>query len=139
MDYSPYLPGSLEMAAVSCTVQTGFPSPADDHVSKRIDVLEHLVKHPQATFQMRVSGDSMRDAHIFDGDMLIIDPAITARHGHVVVAVIDNEFTVKFYWERAGRVKLKAANPIYPDYVPKDGQTISVWGVVLASITKMRV
>ncbi|KQW70068.1 repressor [Methylibium sp. Root1272] len=135
--YSTHLPGSLRAQAVHGSVQAGFASPAEDHAAKRIDVLEHLVKHPQATFQMKVRGESMRDAGIADGDMLIVDRAIPPRSGHVVVAVVDSEFTVKTYWKRAGRVKLKAANPTYPDIEPKDGQTVEVWGVVVATIKRM--
>lgn len=92
------------------SVQAGFPSPAEDHAGKRIDVLEHLVKHPQATFQMRVRGESMREAGIFDGDVVLVDRAITPRTGQIVVAVVDGEFTIKQLWQRAGRMKLKAAN-----------------------------
>jgi DNA polymerase V len=131
---SPYIPGSLTVYRVLFNIPAGFPSPADDHSTRRIDVLEHLVQHPQATFQFRVRGESMRDAGIGDGDMLIVDRAIAPRSGHVVVAVIDNDFTVKTYWERAGRVRLKASNPTFPDIVPKDGQTVEVWGVAIACI-----
>jgi DNA polymerase V len=94
------------------------------------------VTHPQATFLLRVSGESMRDAGIFDGDMLVVNKAIKPRHGHVVVAVVDGEFTVKHLYQRAGRVKLKAANVTFPDITPKDGQTLEVWGVVTASIKR---
>ena len=66
----------------------------------------------------------MQDAGIGDGDMLVIDRAIKPRHGHVVVAVVDGEYTVKYLHHRAGRVRLKAANPTFPDIIPKDGQTI---------------
>lgn len=94
------------------------------------------LSHPQATFLMRVSGTSMQDAGIGDGDMLVIDRAIKPRHGHVVVAVVDGEYTVKYLHHRAGRVRLKAANPTFPDIIPKDGQTIEVWGVVTSCIKR---
>ncbi len=119
-------------------VQAGFPSPAEDHGGKRIDVLEHLVKHPQATYQMNVQGESMREAGIFHGDVVLIDKAISPRNGQIVVAIVDGEFTVKKLWMRAGRLKLMAANPTFPDIVPKDGQEVSIWGVVVASITVHR-
>lgn len=76
----------------------------------------------------------MREAGIFDGDTLVVDRAIKPRHGHIVVAVVEGEFTVKQLHDRAGRIKLKPANPTYPDIVPRDGQTVEVWGVVTASI-----
>jgi DNA polymerase V len=68
--------------------------------------------------------------------MLVVNKAIKPRHGHVVVAVVDGEFTVKHLYQRAGRVKLKAANVTFPDITPKDGQTLEVWGVVTASIKR---
>jgi DNA polymerase V len=117
-------------------VQAGFPSPAEDFAVKRIDLTEVLVTHPQATFLLRVSGESMKDAGIFDGDMLVVDKAIKPRHGHIVVAVVDGEFTVKYLYQRAGRVKLKPANVTYPEITPKDGQTLEVWGVVTCAIKR---
>ena len=76
----------------------------------------------------------MRDDGIFDGDVVLVDRAIKPRHNHIVVAVVDGDFTVKRLYQRLGRIKLKAANPTFPDIVPKDGQTIEVWGVVTSSI-----
>lgn len=71
----------------------------------------------------------MREAGIDDGEILVVDRAIKPRHGHVMVAVVDGEFTVKYLHQRAGSIRLKAANPTFPDIVPKDGQTVEVWGV----------
>ena len=115
-------------------VCAGFPSPAEDFAVKRIDLTAELVTHPQATFLLRVRGESMRDAGIYDGDLLVVDKAIKPRHGHIVVAVVDGEFTVKNLYQRAGRIKLQAANPTFPDIIPKEGQTVEVWGVVTSSI-----
>lgn len=130
---------SLVLPLAGDKVCAGFPSPAEDFAVKRIDLTQELVTHPQATFLLRVSGESMRDAGIFDGDMLVVDKAIKPRHGHVVVAVVDGEFTVKHLYQRAGRIKLRPANPTFPDITPKDGQTLEVWGVVTASIKRFTV
>ena len=126
----PLDPSVLVMFMAGDRVSAGFPSPAEDFAVQRIDLTAILVTHPQATFLLRVSGDSMRDAGIYDGDTLVVDKAIKPRHGHVVVAVVDGEFTVKFLHQRAGRTKLQAANPTYPDIIPRDSQTVQVWGVV---------
>lgn len=115
-------------------VPAGFPSPADDHAVTRLDLMAQLIKHPQATFMLRVRGDSMKDAGILDGSVVLVDKAIQPRNGHVVVACIDNEYLCKYFVQRAGRVRLKAANNTYPDIIPKDGQTLEIWGVVVASI-----
>lgn len=117
-------------------IRAGFPSPAEDFAVNRLDLTQLLVKHPQATYLLRVAGTSMREAGIDDGDTLVVDRAIRPRHGHVVVAVIDGEFTVKHLHQRAGSIRLKAANPTYPDIVPKDGQTVEVWGVVSCCIKR---
>ncbi|MDP3699312.1 MAG: translesion error-prone DNA polymerase V autoproteolytic subunit [Hylemonella sp.] len=115
-------------------VPAGFPSPAEEFASKRIDVLAKVIKHPTAAYQMVVRGESMRDAGIDDGDVAIIDRGIEPRSGQIVVAVLDGEYTIKHLWQRAGRIKLKAANPTYADIVPKDGQTIEIWGIVVATL-----
>lgn len=115
-------------------VTAGFPSPAEDLGAQRIDLTRVLITHPQATYFLRASGHSMVEAGIFDGDILVVDRAVKPRHNHVVVAVVDGDFTVKRLYQRAGRTKLKAANPTFADIVPKEGQTIEVWGVVTSSI-----
>lgn len=120
-------------------VKAGFPSPAEDLGAERIDLVKLLVTHPQATYFLSVSGHSMVEAGISDKDILVVDRAIKPRHNHIVVAVVDGEFTVKQYYSRAGRIKLKAANPTFADIVPKDGQTIEVWGVVTSSIKQFPV
>jgi DNA polymerase V len=115
-------------------VCAGFPSPAEDLGAQRIDLTQVLITHPQATFLMRASGLSMIEDGIFDNDILVVDRAVKHRHNHIVVAVVDGDFTVKRLYQRQGRIKLKAANPTFPDIVPKDGQMIEIWGVVTASI-----
>lgn len=119
------------------SVPAGFPSPAEDHAIERVDLNAVLIRHPQATFLMRVSGCSMREAGIDDGDVVLVDRAIRPVHGHVVVAAVDGEFTVKRLWLRHGHMKLQAANPTYPDIVPRPGQTIEVWGVVTSAIKQL--
>lgn len=121
---------------VRARVRAGFPSPAEDFGAKRIDVLEHLVRHPQATYQMVARGDSMREDGIFDGDVILVDRAIAPKHGHIVVAVVDGEFVCKRLCCRGGRVRLKAANPTYGDIVPRDGQIVEIWGVVLTAFKR---
>ena len=117
-------------------VCAGFPSPAEDLGAQRIDLTALLVTHTQATYFLKASGHSMIEAGIFDGDIMVVDKAIKPRHGHIVVAVVDGDFTVKRLYQRAGRVKLRAANVTFPEIVPKEGQTIEVWGVVAATIKR---
>ena len=128
----PLAPVWVQAARVS--VQAGFPSPAEDHQVDRIELMSQLVKHPQATFYVRIQGDSMRDAGILNGSVVLVDKAIKPRHGHIVIAVVDGDFTCKRLYQRGGTMRLKAENPTYPDIVPKDGQTVEIWGVVVATI-----
>lgn len=124
--------------ALPCRVAAGFPSPAEDHAVKRLDLMKQLIKHPQATFLLRVRGESMIGARIFDKDVVLVDRAINPRSGHVVVAVVDGEFVCKTLSQRAGRMKLKAANPTFADISPRDSQTVEIWGVVVAAIKQFR-
>lgn len=133
----PYRPGLIAQEIDAC-VHAGFPSPAEDFQAERIDVLKHIVRHPQATYTLRVRGDSMRDEGVFDGDVILVDRAIKPRHGLIVVAVVDGAFTCKKLWLRVGKLKLLSANPDFPDIVPCEGQTIEVWGVVLASVKRFQ-
>lgn len=136
----PYMtPVPVSMApvwvqAARVSVPAGFPSPAEDHQVDRIELMSQLVKHPQATFYVRIQGDSMRDAGILDGSVVLVDKAIKPRHDHIVIAVVDGDFTCKRLQLQAGHMRLQAENPAYPDIVPKDGQTVEIWGVVVATI-----
>ncbi|MFK4705880.1 DNA polymerase V [Roseateles asaccharophilus] len=118
------------------SVQAGFPSPAEDFAGRRIDLTDELVQNASSTFLMRVSGASMREGGIDDGDLIVVDRSLKASHGSVVVGVVDGEFTVKRLWKRGSNVKLQADNPTFPDIVPRDGQTIEIWGVVTSSIRR---
>lgn len=115
-------------------VHAGFPSPAEDHQVERIDLMKQLIRHPQATFLLRVRGHSMKDAGILDGSVVLVDKAIRAVSGHIVIAVVDGEFTCKTLVQHGGQMRLRAAHPDYRDIVPADGQTLEIWGVVVASI-----
>ena len=98
----------------ACRVQAGFPSPADDYLDKVIDLNELLIKKPAATILMRVAGDSMKDAGITEGDILVVDKSLNAIHDSIVVAILDGEFTVKRLLILGGKPFLKAENKAYP-------------------------
>lgn len=118
-------------------VPAGFPSPADDYTEGRISLDEHLIQHKEATFFLRVEGDSMRDLGVLDGDLLVVDRSLNPEHGNVVVAVVDGEFTVKQLQRVSGGWLLHAANPHYRDIAIEEGQELSVWGVVRWAIHKV--
>lgn len=128
----------VDLAFVEGRVPAGFPSPADDYQVKRHDLNELLITHPSATFMWRVSGQSMVEAGIFDGDILVVNRALTPKHRDIVVAQVDNDFTVKYLHKRADRVTLVPANPTYPTISFREGQQLVVVGVVVAAIKKFR-
>lgn len=113
-----------------CRIPAGFPSPADDYIENSLDLNEYLVKHPAATFFVRVTGDSMTGAGINSGDILIVDRALTPAGGAVVVAVLNGEFTVKRLVSRGGSIYLFPENPSYEPVEVTDGAEFEVWGVV---------
>ena len=122
---------------MSYRVPAGFPSPADDYVQDRVDLNEHLILHRDASFILRVSGWSMVGAGIHDGDELIVDRAIEPVDGHVVVAVINGELTVKRLRKSGKTVRLAAENPEYPDIEFDEGEELVIWGVVTRVLHKV--
>jgi DNA polymerase V len=120
----------------SYRIPAGFPSPADDHLDKKIDLNEHLVQNPAATFFIKVSGDSMIDCNIHDGDVLIVDRSVEASEGNIIVGLVDGEFTVKCFSKRNGKVYLQPANPKYKPLEITEGMEFSIWGVVVYVVHK---
>lgn len=118
-------------------VAAGFPSPADDFVVSRIDANALAIDNPAATFFLRVHGDSMRDAGIFDGDYLAVDRSLEPHPGDIVVAAVSGEFTVKRYRLRNGQPVLQPENPDYPEIVPAPGEEFSMCGVVRAVVRRL--
>ena len=128
----------LPLPWVEGKVYAGFPSPAADFAVKRHDLNELLITHPAATFMWQVAGVSMIELGIFDGDVLVVNRALTPKHGDVVVAEIDGDFTVKQFYRRNGLMQLRAGNPTYPPIIFRDGQTMTICGVVTATIKRFR-
>ena len=118
-------------------VPAGFASPAADHTRKRIDLNDHLIRNGDATHIFKVKGDSMIDIGIYEGDELLVDRSIEAKHGNIVLAVLNNDYTVKRLYRRGGVVKLIAENPLYPPIVVKDGEELVIWGVVTRNLHKL--
>jgi DNA polymerase V len=108
----------------------GFPSPADDYLEGKLDITKHLVKHPAATFYVRVSGDSMIGAGIHTGDLLVVDRSLEPKNGNVIVAALDGDLTVKRLSRRNGVVRLLPENKDYQPIAIQDGQSFEIWGVV---------
>jgi DNA polymerase V len=112
------------------SVAISFGSPAAESGVTRLDLNDILIRHPQAAFLMRIGGSSMRDAGIDDGDLALVDRALDAAHGHVVIAVLADEFVCRRLYSKGGDLRLQAADPSCADWVAGEGDELQVWGVV---------
>ena len=128
---------SMLVPVFTCRVPAGFPSPADDYLDAPLDFNELLIAHPAATFAVRVAGESMIGAGIYPGDIAVVDRAITATDGAIILGILDGEFTIKRYRRKGGAVTLEAANPLFKPLVVNEGQDFEVWGVVRYAIRKL--
>lgn len=118
------------------SVQAGFPSPAQDYIEKSLDLNELCIKHPAATFFVRAGGLSMTGIGIYPGDILVVDRSITAEHGHVVIACISGEMTVKELCTKP-HYQLIPHNPDYQPIEIKEGIELDIFGVVTNVIKSM--
>ena len=119
-------------------ISAGFPSPADDYVESRLSLDEHFVQRPEATFFLRVQGDSMVGAGIHDGDLLIVDKSLEPRHGSIVIAEVHGELTVKKLYRKNGEIALLAENPAYRAIPICEESQLVIWGVVTEVVHTLR-
>lgn len=123
---------------IGSLISAGFPSPADNFLEEPLNLHELVVKNPTATFFIRVIGDSMQDAGIASGDIIVVDRSLKPKEGKIIVAVIDGEFTVKrIHFTPQGRIVLNPANPSYSALTVHEGSDFQVWGVVSYVIHKV--
>lgn len=127
--------------ALAPNIKAGFPSPADDYLRDSLDFNRDLIKNPEATFYGRVSGDSMRDAGINEGDIAVIDRSLQPTDGDVIVAYINEEFTIKYLdltHKEEGYIELQPANPDYSPIRIDSTDNFRVWGVVVWTIKQWK-
>jgi DNA polymerase V len=132
--FTPDLSTRFEIPFYSCPITAGFPSPAESFLEGTLDLNTHLIRHPAATFFVRVVGDSMTGAGIFPGDILIVDRSLEPQDKNVVIAVVDSELTVKRLRFFKERLVLVPDNDAYPTIEIHQHQSFEIWGVVTASI-----
>ena len=118
-------------------IHAGFPSPAQDYIESGIDLNKELVRHRASTFYGRVVGDSMTEAGIEEGDIIVIDKSLEARDGDLVVCFLDGEFAIKFLHTKNGELVLEAGNKAYAPIRIGASDDFRVWGVVTYIIKKM--
>jgi len=118
-------------------VRAGFPSPAQDYMSDSIDLNRDIIRHGDSTFYARAAGDSMIDAGVNDGDILVIDRSLSPRNGDMAVCCVEGEFTLKYIELHEDHVVLQPANPAYQPIVVSLEEEFVVWGVVTYVIHKV--
>jgi DNA polymerase V len=112
-------------------VEAGFPSIADDHIERHLDLHKYLVKQPAATFLLRAAGESMIEAGIYPNDLLVVDRSVVATSGKIVIAAVDGDFTVKQLLKKDGKILLMPANPKFNPIDITGNENASIWGVVM--------
>tara|TARA_B100001287_G_scaffold76620_1_gene63704 strand:+ start:4615 stop:5013 length:399 start_codon:yes stop_codon:yes gene_type:complete len=127
----------LDIPFYQSNVPAGFPSPADDFMDLDLNLQEYLVQHPSATFCVRVTGDSMRNAGIFSGDVMVVDRALEPKNNTIVLAVLDGEFTVKRIQKKGKDLFLSPENKDFKAIQITEEMNFQVWGVVTHIIHKV--
>ena len=117
-------------------ISAGFPSPAQDYFTKRLSLDELMITHPDATYFSKIEGDSM-EGEIKHGDLVVIDRQLTPKHGNIIIAVINNEFTIKRLIKKEGIQFLESENPNYATIEITDDTQFEMWGVVTHCIHQL--
>jgi len=117
-------------------VEAGFPSPAEEELGDTMDLDEFLIKNKEATYILKVTGDSMNGAGILPGDMVLVERGLEPHDGDIVIAQIDHSWTMKYFRKRGRKVYLEAANPKYKPFYPKE--ELKIAAVVIGVIRKYR-
>ena len=136
--FTPDFTTQLDLPLAGTAIAAGFPSPAEEYVEIALDLNKELIKHPSATFYAKVKGDSMVDAGIQDGDVLVIDKALEPKEGTVAVCYLDGEFTVKRLTVQEEGVYLMPANAEFKPIRITEENEFLVWGIVAYVIHKPR-
>jgi len=124
------IPSKVALPLFSSKVSAGFASPADDHLERVVDLNELLIKHPVATFFLRVEGSSMIGAGIHENDLLVVDRSVDAKHGSVVIASVNGQLTVKRLSYEHGEVCLQPENDEYKPIYISEADDFVIWGCV---------
>ena len=124
-------------AQIVGSVVAGFPSPAEQYIEPQLDINAYLIKRKEATFLMRVEGNSMQGAAILDGDVIVVDRSLRPASGDIIVASIDGDFTIKYFRKDKLGVRLEPANPDFPVIHLKRGQQLQYFGKVIGVIRKL--
>ena len=130
-------PPTVLLPLIDARVACGFPSPAADYEESTLDLNTYIIRNRAASFYFTVTGTSMMGAGICDGDRVAVDRSITPRHGHIVLAVVDQSYTLKRLYQRRGVIELRSENPDFPPIRFQEGDELRIWGVVIGVIRRL--
>jgi DNA polymerase V len=128
--FRPRCRTNCNLPLYTCPISAGFPSPAEDYLEANLDLNQHLIKHPGATFFLRVSGDSMIGAGIHEGDLLIVDRSLEPTNNKVIIAAVNGELLVKRLRLKRQKIYLESENPAYSSFLVTEEMDFLIWGVV---------
>lgn len=131
---SPSILKNITLPLYATKISCGFPSPAEDYLEAKLDLNEKLIQRPSSTFLLKAEGDSMTNAGIFNNDLLVVDKSIKPQHGHIIVAVVNGEFTLKRLVLRFPKTILQPENPKFKPLEITAEMNFEVWGVVTHTI-----
>ena len=135
--FTPNIDNNLDAILINDGLSAGFPSPAGDFKQERISLDKELIKNKEATFFARVSGESMINAGLEDGDLIVIDRSIEPANNKIAVCFVEGEFTVKRLIVKKDRIWLKPENSSYKPIEVKDEDRLIIWGIVTNVIKKL--
>lgn len=135
--YSGDFESSAELPFAQEGVRAGFPSPAQDYMFDSIDLNRDIIKHKESTFYARVTGDSLCDAGVLDGDIVVVDKSLTPEDGDMAVCCVEGEFTLKYIEKHDDYVLLIPANPTFKPLRVNKEDHFMIWGVVTHVIHKV--
>lgn len=136
--YSCDTSNHVKLLYADAGIRAGFPNPAQDFMDLAIDLNTELISHPEATFYGRVVGNSLQDAGVDEGDILVIDKSIKPKNGDMAVCFVDGEFTVKFIKIEKKVIWLVPANQAYEPIKITEENDFMIWGIVTYTIKKRR-
>ena len=122
---------------IDARIACGFSSPAADYEESTLDLNTYVIRNRAASFYFMVTGTSMIGAGICDGDRVAVDRSITPRHDHIVLAVVDQSYTLKRLYQRRGVIELRSENPDFPPIRFQEGEELVIWGVVIGVIRRL--
>lgn len=127
---------AFEVKLIGHRISAGFPSPAADYSEESLDLNNYLVHNKPATFMFTVKGDSMINASIAEGDKVVVDRSLKAKHNDIVIAVVDSEYTIKRLYKSQGVIELRPENPSYSPIHFNENSELQIWGVVVGVVRR---